>query len=79
MSVDSYAGVDTLSAELDRESALSLSCFYRKQRSSLDVPLPDRTGDEVYLKTVGDILPRLLSDFQPDLVLYDGAPLVLQL
>ncbi|KAK9804901.1 hypothetical protein WJX72_010870 [[Myrmecia] bisecta] len=45
---------------------------YRKQTSDLDVGLPDGTGDEAYLRQVGDVLPSVLSSFRPDLVLYDA-------
>jgi hypothetical protein len=42
------------------------------QRSDLDVPLPDGMGDAAYLATVAEHLPRVLTDFRPDLVLYDA-------
>ncbi|GAQ87064.1 histone deacetylase [Klebsormidium nitens] len=44
----------------------------KKQRSDLDVPLPDGLADEEYLAVVADHLPRVLTDFRPDLVLYDA-------
>lgn len=44
----------------------------RKQKSDLDMALPDGMGDDAYLGKVAEILPRLLADFQPDLVLYDA-------
>lgn len=44
----------------------------RKQQSSLDVGLPDGVGDEDYLATVAEVLPEVLSSFQPQLVLYDA-------
>lgn len=43
-----------------------------KQTSDLDVPLPVGITDEDYLKILGTHLPDLLSNFQPDLVLYDA-------
>lgn len=43
-----------------------------KQQSDLDVSLPSGMEDEDYLRTLADYLPALLSDFQPDLVLYDA-------
>lgn len=43
-----------------------------KQRSSLDVPLPVGLEDDAYLQTLANYLPDLLSDFEPDLVLYDA-------
>lgn len=39
---------------------------------SLDVGLPDGTGDAEYLAAVSEALPRALSEFRPDLVLYDA-------
>jgi acetoin utilization deacetylase AcuC-like enzyme len=44
----------------------------RKQRSDLDVGLPDGTGDAAYLGAVGDALSSTLASFKPDLVLYDA-------
>ncbi|WP_218082464.1 histone deacetylase family protein [Anthocerotibacter panamensis] len=43
-----------------------------KQASDLDVPLPVGMTDKEYLKTLNQHLPRLLREFQPDLVLYDA-------
>jgi acetoin utilization deacetylase AcuC-like enzyme len=36
------------------------------------VGLPDGTGDDAYLAAVADVLPPVLQDFRPDLVLYDA-------
>lgn len=44
----------------------------RKQRSSLDVGLPDGTADAEYLPTVSDVLVDVLRRFRPDIVLYDA-------
>ncbi|RUR75051.1 histone deacetylase [Chlorogloeopsis fritschii PCC 9212] len=43
-----------------------------KQKSDLDVPLPIGMEDDAYLQTLADYLPDLLSDVQPDLILYDA-------
>jgi acetoin utilization deacetylase AcuC-like enzyme len=43
-----------------------------KQRSDLDVALDEGLEDEDYLRTLDRYLPDLLSQFQPDLVLYDA-------
>jgi acetoin utilization deacetylase AcuC-like enzyme len=43
-----------------------------KQKSDLDVPLPAGMDDDAYLQTLAQYLPDLLSQFQPDLVLYDA-------
>lgn len=43
-----------------------------KQKSDLDVPLAVGMEDDEYLQTLAEYLPGLLSNFQPDLVLYDA-------
>ncbi len=44
----------------------------RKQKSDLDVPLPIGLEDSEYLGILEQNLPDLLSEIQPDLVLYDA-------
>src|SRR5690606_5383617 len=39
---------------------------FKKEKSDLDIPLPDNTEDEEYLSTLIDILPKLLNDEKPD-------------
>jgi acetoin utilization deacetylase AcuC-like enzyme len=41
----------------------------RKARSTLDIALPDLTGDTAYLDILEHTLPRVLDDFMPDLIL----------
>lgn len=43
-----------------------------KQRSDLDIPLPEGCGDEEYLAELADNLPGVLAQFRPDLVIYDA-------
>jgi acetoin utilization deacetylase AcuC-like enzyme len=43
-----------------------------KQRSDLDVALPEGLEDDEYLQTLAHRLPDLLSQLKPDLVLYDA-------
>lgn len=43
---------------------------HRKPPSDLDIGLADKTGDKAYLSILADTLPRLLDQFQPDLVFY---------
>ena len=43
-----------------------------KERSDLDVPLPDGIGDAAYLGLLREDLPRLLDEVAPDLVLYQA-------
>ena len=45
---------------------------FRKPPSSLDVALPDDTGDAAYLDTLARHLPGVLDAAQPDLVFYLG-------
>jgi acetoin utilization deacetylase AcuC-like enzyme len=42
---------------------------FRKQRSKIDVELPDKTGDEEYLRELDRVLPRII-EFQPEIVFY---------
>ncbi len=44
----------------------------RKARSTLDVPLPDGVGDDVYLTTLEETLVPLVDAFRPDLILYQA-------
>ncbi len=43
---------------------------FRKEQSTLDVALPDGTGDEVYLKELDVALDTLWQRFTPDLIIY---------
>jgi acetoin utilization deacetylase AcuC-like enzyme len=45
---------------------------FRKERSTVDVELPDRAGDEAFLAALELHVPRILSDFRPHLVIYLG-------
>src|ERR1035437_5019801 len=40
---------------------------FRKQRSKIDVELPDKTGDEDYLRALDAALPRVI-EFTPEIV-----------
>lgn len=42
----------------------------RKENSDLDIGLPDKTEDALYLKTLRNTLPRLIDEVQPDFVFY---------
>ncbi|WP_316837050.1 histone deacetylase [Pedobacter nutrimenti] len=43
---------------------------FRKEKSDLDIPLADGTGDEEYLSILRRTLPSLLEQHQPDFVFY---------
>jgi len=45
---------------------------FRKQRSSLDIGLPDGVGDDVYLDVLARHLPRVLEASRPDIVYYQA-------
>ncbi len=42
----------------------------RKEKSDLDIGLPDKTGDDIYLKTLRETLPTLLDLVEPDVIFY---------
>ncbi|MFN5193477.1 MAG: histone deacetylase [Cyanobacteriota bacterium] len=44
----------------------------RKQLSDHDLPLPDGLGDDGYMAAVGGLLPELLEQVRPELVLYNA-------
>lgn len=44
----------------------------RKEQSDLDVALELGTGDAEYLQLLGDTLPRLLAQVQPDFIFYQA-------
>ena len=43
---------------------------FHKVAGSLDIELPDGTGDDAYLGTLADALPRVIAAASPDLVIY---------
>lgn len=45
---------------------------FKKPPSSLDIGLPDNTGDRLYLDTLEEALDDIFSQFEPDLVFYLG-------
>lgn len=50
----------------------------KKEHSDLDIALPDGTGDEFYLKTLREHLPRLLNQVQPDFIFFQSGVDVLE-
>lgn len=45
---------------------------FKKPPSTLDIGLPDGTGDAAYLQTLGESIDRIFERFDPDLVFYLG-------
>jgi acetoin utilization deacetylase AcuC-like enzyme len=43
---------------------------YRKERSDLDIPLQDGTGDKEYLGILKTTLPKLIDQQKPDFIFY---------
>ncbi|MCG3207817.1 MAG: Acetoin utilization protein AcuC [Anaerolineae bacterium] len=76
--LDVHQGDGTASIFADDATVFTFSMHcqsnfpFHKQQSDLDVPLPDGADDALYLKTLAAHLPDVLSQFRPDLVLYDA-------
>lgn len=43
---------------------------FKKEKSDLDIAVPDGSGDEVYLQKLKATLPRLIEEQQPDFIFY---------
>ena len=75
--LDVHQGDGTASIFEDDPDVLTVSLHaennfpFRKQRSRVDMGLPDGTGDEEYLSRVGDALPNVV-DFRPDVIFYQS-------
>lgn len=61
---DGNEAVFTLSMHGDKNYPL------QKEKSDMDIPLPDGTGDDQYLSLLTDHLQQVLSEFKPDFVFY---------
>jgi acetoin utilization deacetylase AcuC-like enzyme len=76
--LDVHQGDGTASLMAGRDEVFTLSFHAeknfpaRKARSTLDVPLPDGMEDAPYLAMLAEVLPRVLDDFRPDIVLYQA-------
>ncbi len=42
----------------------------KKEKSDLDIGLPDKTEDDFYLKTLRETLPSLIDNLEPDFIFY---------
>ncbi len=78
LDLDVHQGDGTASLLAGRGDIFTLSIHaeknfpVRKARSTLDIGLEDGTGDDVYLAMLADVLPRVLDDFAPHLILYQA-------
>lgn len=43
---------------------------HRKEKSDLDIGLPDKTKDDVYLSVVSEYIPKLIEQEKPDFLFY---------
>ncbi len=50
----------------------------KKELSDLDIPLPDNTDDQTYLKILYDTLPLLIKNFRPQIIFYISGVDILQ-
>src|ERR1051326_1486897 len=75
--LDVHQGDGTASIFEDDAEVLTVSIHggnnfpFRKQRSSIDIALPDGTGDEEYLRRLREMLPRV-AEFRPDVIFYQA-------
>lgn len=75
---DVHQGDGTAALTAGREDIFTLSLHaeknfpVRKARSTLDIALPDGTGDDAYLAALEAHLPRIFDEFGPDIVLYQA-------
>lgn len=78
LDLDVHQGDGTASLLAGRGDIFTLSIHAeknfpaRKARSTLDIGLEDGTGDAAYLAVLADVLPSVLDDFVPDLILYQA-------
>ncbi|WP_336974766.1 histone deacetylase [Sphingobium aromaticiconvertens] len=78
LDLDVHQGDGTAQLMAGREDVFTLSIHaernfpVRKAVSSMDVALPDGTGDDAYLAALAEALPRVLDGFAPDLILYQA-------
>ncbi|TVR88328.1 MAG: histone deacetylase [Saprospirales bacterium] len=50
----------------------------KKEKSDLDIPLPDGLEDRNYLRILNETLPKLMDDVEPDLVFYQAGVDILE-
>lgn len=75
---DVHQGNGTASIFANNEDVFTFSIHgaknypFKKPPSTLDIGLPDNTGDKQYLQTLGEALDSIFERFDPDLVFYLG-------
>lgn len=43
---------------------------FKKEKSDLDIPFPDGTTDKEFIKTISEIIPKLIEQQKPDFIFY---------
>ncbi len=43
---------------------------FKKEKSNLDIAVPDGSGDEIYLEILKETLPKLIDEQKPDFIFY---------
>lgn len=51
---------------------------FKKEKSDLDIELPDHTGDSEYLKILFETLPQLIDKVKPDFIFYQAGVDILE-
>lgn len=75
---DVHQGNGTASIFADDDDVYTFSMHgeknypFKKPPSTLDIPLPDHTKDDMYIKTLKIALEDIFTEFQPDIVFYLG-------
>jgi acetoin utilization deacetylase AcuC-like enzyme len=78
LDLDVHQGDGTAALTAGRDDIFTLSIHAeknfpaRKARSTIDVGLPDGTGDADYLAALAEVLPGALDDFRPELILFQA-------
>ena len=78
LDLDVHQGDGTAALTAGRDDIFTISIHAeknfpaRKARSTIDVGLPDGTGDADYLAALADVLPAALHDFRPELILFQA-------
>ena len=78
LDLDVHQGDGTAALTAGRDDIFTLSIHAeknfpaRKARSTVDVGLPDGTGDKEYLAALAEVLPGALDDFRPELILFQA-------
>ncbi|MFN4235454.1 MAG: histone deacetylase [Bacteroidia bacterium] len=76
--LDVHQGNGTASIFQDDENVFTFSMHgeknypLQKEKSNLDIELPDHIDDNAYLKILKNTLPKIAEDFEPDFIFYQS-------